>query len=285
VSAQGEDPSWTSERAGGEIRRVLLLVAYDGRNYSGMVRQNGPRTVAGELEGALQQIDPEASKITVSSRTDKGVHAARQPVSFTTSRNLSSRGWVLALGQRLPPDISVVRASFVPLEFDPRRDPIYKRYTYRLFLSQVEDPFVSPFAWRIGDALNLPLMRAEAADLCGEHDFAAFRQVDDQRTETVRKLDSVAIETDAHDVRCVSIHVRGNRFLYNMVRIIAGTLVDVGRGRKEPGAVRRALVSLDRKDLGMTAPAHGLRLEHVELRDFGLDAWPPDVPTDKLMRS
>ena len=279
MSTIGDDPGSILERARGlDLRRVLLLAAYDGRNYSGMVRQNGPPTVAGEIEKALRQIDPSASSIAVSSRTDKGVHAARQPVSFTTTRNPSARGWVLALGQRLPPDISIIRASFVSLDFDPRRNAIYKRYAYRVFRSRVADPFVSAFAWRVGDPLDVTLMRAEAADLCGEHDFAAFRQVDDRRAETIRRLDVVSVEQDASDARCLTITVQGNRFLYNMVRIIAGTLVDVGRGRKEPGAVRRALLSKDRRDLGMTAPPHGLRLEHVELSDWGQDAWPPELP-------
>src|SRR5690606_13205665 len=110
-----------------------------------MVRQNGPPTVAGEIEKALRELDPAASFIAVSSRTDKGVHADRQPVSYTTTRNLTARGSVLAVGQRLPPDISVIRASFVPLDFGPRRNAVGKRYAYRVFRSQVDDPFVSPF--------------------------------------------------------------------------------------------------------------------------------------------
>jgi tRNA pseudouridine38-40 synthase len=252
-----------------------LLVSYDGRNYSGIARQDNAPTVGGTLDAALRDIDPDASFITASSRTDRGVHAERQPVSFTTKKPLTARGWVLALGQRLPADISVMRASFVPLDFDPRRNAIWKRYEYRVFHSPVEDPFISPFAWRVGDNLDLSLIQKEAESILGEHDFAAFRNADDPRTETVRRLDIVRVERDAQEPRCLVLIVQGNRFMYNMVRIIAGTLVDVGRGRKEPGAARRALLSAERRDLGMTAPAHGLRLVHVELATWGQDAWPP----------
>lgn len=257
-----------------ELRRVLLFISYDGRNYSGIARQENAPTVGGTLDAAIREIDSEASPITASSRTDRGVHASGQPVSFTTSKPLKARGWVLALAQRLPADIGVMRASFVPLNFDPRRAAIFKRYEYRIFRSAVDDPFISPFAWRVGDDLDVALMKREAEAIVGEHDFAAFRHIDDCRTETVRHLDVVRIEEDLLDPRILKLTVQGNRFMYNMVRIIAGTLVDVGRGRKEPGAASRALDSKDRRDLGMTAPAHGLRLVHVELNEWGSDAWP-----------
>lgn len=259
------------------MRRVLLLISYDGRNYSGIARQDNAPTVGGTLDAAIREIDPEASPITASSRTDRGVHASGQPVSFTTTKPLRARGWVLALAQRLPPDIGILRASFVPLDFDPRRAALFKRYKYRIFQSPVDNPFISPFAWRVGEELDVAAMAREAESIVGEHDFAAFRHIDDCRTETVRRLDIVSIGADPADSRCLELTVQGNRFMYNMVRIIAGTVVDVGRGKKAPGAAARALASKDRRDLGMTAPAHGLRLVHVELADWGTDAWPTDV--------
>jgi tRNA pseudouridine38-40 synthase len=168
-----------------------------------------------------------------------------------------------------------MRAAHVPLDFDPRRDPLWKRYRYRLFTSPVDDPFVSPIAWRVGDPLDADRMHAEAAALVGDHDFAAFRSVDDMRKETRRRLDIVRLEVAPSDARILDIVVQGNRFMYNMVRIIAGTLVDVGRGKQPPGACARAISSGDRRDLGMTAPAHGLHLEHVELQQWGEQPWPP----------
>jgi tRNA pseudouridine38-40 synthase len=257
-----------------EFRRVLLFVSYDGTNYSGFARQDNATTVAGLLEHAIAEIDPRASSIACSSRTDAGVHAQRHPVSFATSKPLAERSWVLALSTRLPRDIAVTRACYVPNDFDPRRDPLYKRYLYRVLVSPVGDPFLDRFSWKISQKLDIPLMRAEAAALIGSHDFAAFRNMQDSRRETVRHLDFVQIEPDPTHSECIQIRVQGNRFLYNMVRIIAGTLVDVGRGRLAPNACSRALQSKDRRDLGMTAPAHGLLLQHVELRTPLDPGWP-----------
>ena len=262
-----------------DIQRILLLVSYDGTDYSGFARQEERViTISGQLDKAIRQIDPDASSVTGSSRTDAGVHASGQAISFTTHRPLTSRGWVLALAQRLAPTISVMRASRVPINFDPRKDPIWKRYRYRIFPSQSEDPFLCRTSWRVGNNLDFSLMRAEADALLGEHDFQAFRSIGDFRTETTRRMDRVEVTLSKEDQRCIDIVVQGNRFMYNMVRIIAGTLVDVGRGRREPGACARAIESGDREDLGMTAPPHGLLLQHVELRNWGTEAWP--VPVD-----
>lgn len=258
-----------------EGQRVLLLVSYDGGHYSGFARQTNAVTVADTLQAAIHEIDPGASLLTCASRTDAGVHARSQPVSFVAQRTMTSRGWVLALAQRLPPSITIVRASRVAHDFDPRRDPLWKRYRYRVLCSQVEDPFLSPISWRIGNSLDLELMRAEARSLEGTHDFAAFRHIDDHRKVTERTMHSIQVEEAEH--RSLHIVVVGNRFMYNMVRIIAGTLVDVGRGKQRPGAGQRAIESGNRRDLGMTAPPHGLMLEHVELRTSGSDPWPPCV--------
>lgn len=253
---------------------MLLLLAYDGTDYSGFALQNNAPTISGALRNALVSIDPNVGPITGSSRTDAGVHARNQPVSFTTEKPIKSRGWVLALNQRLPDSICVTYAADVDLDFDPRKAPLFKRYRYRLFSSQVEDPFICRQSWRIGQPLDLGLMRDEARHLLGEHDFRAFRSTDDVRTDTIRTLFRVDLRVDPEDPRCIDVIVEGNRFMYNMVRIIAGTLVDVGRGRVAPGTTLRALASGDRTQLGMTAPSHGLMLEHVELANWGWDGWP-----------
>lgn len=257
-------------------QRILLFVSYDGSGFSGFWRQANARTVAGELQDAIWAVDPTATIVSCASRTDAGVHARGQPVSFVTQKELTTRGWVLAMAARLPKEVSVTCASRVPIDFDPRRDPIWKRYCYRVRRSQVEDPFLAPYSWRVGQALDLTKMRAEAETLVGTHDFAAFRSIEDTRPETLREMHSITLSEADYD--CLNIEVRGNRFMYNMVRIIAGTLVDVGRGKLKPGAGLRAIASGNRRDLGMTAPARGLTLEHVELRTWGLDAWPPREP-------
>jgi tRNA pseudouridine38-40 synthase len=259
--------------------RILLLVAYDGSALAGFQQQDNAETVAGNLDRAIRSIDPEASRVLGSSRTDAGVHARLQPVTFDTRRRSPTpRGWVLALAAELPESIAVLRASEVPSDFDPRRKPLWKIYRYRVLCSPVNDPFLARQAFRVRDQLDLELMQKEANSMVGEHDFAAFRSSKDPRTHTIRHLHAVDVVPSRGDPRCVDIIVRGDRFLYNMVRIIAGSLVDVARGKLAPGAAARAILSGERSDLGMTAPAHGLCLEHVELPDWGRDAWPAGTP-------
>jgi tRNA pseudouridine38-40 synthase len=253
---------------------VLLTVAYDGQNYCGFVRQSNGPSVAEELDRAIGTIDPAATLVKGASRTDAGVHARAQAVSFSTRRVIAARGWVLALNQQLPQDIAVVRAAQVPLGYDARRHALWKRYRYLLHLAPVPDPFLAGRAWRIGYPLDLERMAREARSLVGTHDFAAFRSSADRRETTVRELTEVDVRPSDHGPRCLEIVVTGNRFLHNMVRIIVGTLVDVGRGQLAAGAMQRALHSRRREDLGMTAPASGLYLDHLELDDRGSDAWP-----------
>jgi tRNA pseudouridine38-40 synthase len=153
-----------------------------------------------------------------------------------------------------------------------------KRYVYRVLLDRVRDPLWKDRAWRIGWPLDLAKLEREGARLVGTHDFGAFRSSHDARTNTVRTLRRVSVEAPGgSDPRIVSIIVEGNAFLYNMVRIAVGTLMDVARGKLEEGTVARAFDTRDRKTLGTTAPAHGLTLEHVhiELPEEASDPWPP----------
>jgi tRNA pseudouridine38-40 synthase len=239
-----------------------------------MARQRGVRTVAAELEDAILSIDPHASRIRLVSRTDAGVHAMQQAVAFDSTKSISPRGWVLALSQNLQRDVAVVAAAIVPAGFDPRRQVLSKTYTYRILLSQVRDPFLEQRAWRIAERLNHDAMLAEAHELVGPHDFAAFRSAHDARSETHRNLFRVALERDPSDERVFYWVIEGDRFLMNMVRIIVGTIIDVGRGRLKSGACRRALTSCARRDLGMTAPPFGLCLSRVVLKYEGADRWP-----------
>lgn len=253
---------------------TLLQVAYDGTPFAGFARQNEARTVAGELDGAVREIDPRASLVRGSSRTDAGVHARAQMVAFDSDKDLAPRSWALALARHLPDEIAVVRAARVPVGYDPREHVRKKTYRYLVFESAVRDPFLVNRAWRVRERLNHQAMRERAALLVGEHDFRAFRAAGDPRTETVRRLFRIDIGPLDSDPRCLAVEVEGDRFLYKMVRIIVGTLVDVGRGRLDPDAVRVALESGDRGTLGITAPPEGLYLERTELDRAGEDAWP-----------
>jgi tRNA pseudouridine38-40 synthase len=256
---------------------VLLTLAYDGRPFRGWAKQRDARTVAGQLEGAVAAIDPNASCVRGVSRTDAGVHALGQLAAFDTEREIAPRGWALGLAQHLPSEIAVVRAAPVPVGYDPKTHAVSKLYRYVLLCSPTRDPFWQGRAWRVRDRLNHELMQQEASLLVGDYDFAAFRGAVDARTDTVRQILRAEVRSARSDSRRVEIEVEGDRFLYRMVRIIAGTLVDVGRGRLRPGAISRALASRSRSDLGVTAPPEGLYLERVVLDRPAPDAWPPQT--------
>ncbi len=191
------------------------------------------------------------------------MHAHAQMVSFDPSRDIPCKGWVLGVNSALPADIAVRRAREVEPGFDPRAKSRGKRYRYRVMLDRVRDPLLDGRAWRLDPPFDLAAAAAEARALLGTHDFRAFRSSSDERIETRRTLTRVDLVHD--DGRTLEVIVEGSAFLHNMVRIIVGTLMDVGRGRLRAGAVARALESGDRSVLGMTAPAHGLFLDEVFL--------------------
>jgi tRNA pseudouridine38-40 synthase len=253
---------------------VLLTVAYDGEPFCGYAKQKNGRTIAGELEGAIATVDPRASTTRGVSRTDSGVHARGQIVAFDSLKDIGSRGWVLALNQELPREIAVVRASRTVARFEPRACVTSKTYVYRILSSPIRDPLVERQTWRVPYRLNHSLMEAAAAEIAGEHDFRAFRGAADTREETVRHIFRIGLARATNDSRIIELTVTGNKFLYNMIRIIAGTLVDIGRGHLPPDTFTRALASGLRKDLGMTAPAEGLVLDQIVLTEHGQDPWP-----------
>ena len=273
-AASASDTSGTSEPPAPKQARtvehrfgVLLTVAYDGRRFSGWARQTNARSIAGELDGAIAAIDPKASQTRGLSRTDAGVHAREQLAVFDTDKDIGLRGWVLAISQHLPDEIAIVRATRVPPGFDARRYLTRKVYRYTVLHSSVRDPFLDGRAWRIYERLNHSELNELAQSLVGKHDFAAFRGAADTRTDTVRQIFRIEVLQAHSDERITVIEVEGDKFLYNMVRIIVGTLIDIGRERRPKDALTRALVSRDRTDLGMTAPPDGLCLERVTI-DF-----------------
>src|SRR5262249_21704369 len=157
-------------------------------------------------------------------------------------------------------------------------ESVAKHYRYLLLCDPVRDPFLDGLAWRLESPLDdsaLARAQAEAALAVGTYDFSAFRSSADERVKTVRTLHALAVSIEPTDRRLVRIDVRGTAFLHNMVRILVGTIVDVARGRVEPGAVLRALASRQRRDAGVTAPPDGLYLEQVILGNEGADPWPP----------
>ncbi len=253
---------------------VLLQVAYDGTGFHGWASQTGSRTVEDTLRGAVLALDPRVGKLRGCSRTDAGVHAEAQMVAFDAEHDIPPRGWVLGVNQHLPDDVAVRAARSVAAGWSPRFASRGKRYRYRVLVDVVRDPRWRTRAWRL-PGLDLALMEEEGRAAVGTHDFAGFRSAGDERAITVRTLTRVAIEPDA-DPRVVGVVVEGSSFLYNMVRILVGTMADVARGRLPPGSVARTLEARDRRVAGTTAPAHGLTLEHVdlELPEGAGEPWP-----------
>jgi tRNA pseudouridine38-40 synthase len=255
---------------------VLLQVAYDGTAFSGWATQPDARTVEDALRGAVRALDPRATPPRGTSRTDAGVHAEGQMAAFDTHLDIPPRGWVLALNQHLPDDVAVRRARAVPVGYAPRFASRQKRYAYRLLLDKVRDPLLRTRAWRLGFDMDTDLLAREARSLVGTHDFCAFRTAGDARAETVRTIASARLErtSDPRELRFV---IEGNAFLYNMVRIVTGTLVDVARGRLPEGTIAAAIAGKERRLAGQTAPAHGLVLEEItlDLPEGSGDAWPP----------
>ena len=253
---------------------ILLTVAYDGRRFSGWAMQEGARTVAGELLGAIRQMDPGVATVRGVSRTDAGVHARGQLAAFHPSRNIPPRGWALGLVAHLPEEITIRQAARVIDPRDPRGHTVRKRYRYLVLRDVVRDPFWVGRAMRCPQPLDLERLRAEAATLVGTHDFRAFRSSADTRTNTVRTIESIGIEALADDPRVLAIDVVGNAFMHNMVRIIVGALLDVARARLPAGTLAQVLAGGTRSDLGMTAPADGLYLEQVDHTLTLDDVWP-----------
>jgi tRNA pseudouridine38-40 synthase len=252
---------------------VLLEVAYDGTAFHGWAAQRGARTVEETLRGAVLAIDPRATAIRGASRTDAGVHADGQRVAFDTALLVPSRGWVLGLNQHLPDDLAVRAACTVKAGFAPRFAARSKRYRYRVLEDAVRDPRWRSRAWRVPE-LDVSAVAREAKAAVGTHDFASFRSAADERPSTVRTLTRVDVER-GQDARIVSIVVEGNAFMHNMVRILVGTMVDVGAGRLPAGTMAAAIAARDRRAAGTTAPAHGLVLEQVHLDVEEIDRWPP----------
>ncbi len=264
-SPAGDEPQPAAPR-----QRIGLRLAYDGAAYSGWQAQPRRETVQGMLAAAMTTIDPTADQLRGASRTDAGVHALDQVAAFSCSRLLEPAVWQRALNANLPKDIVVLRAWKASAVFDPVAAAVAKRYRYRLYDYAVRPVFGREHVWRQPCQLDVEAMRLAAEALVGEHDFTSFETPSSQRRSKVRTIHELTIvRRDAveHPEAEVHVEVRGNGFLYNMVRIIVGSLVMVGAGRRSPGWLGEALAARHRPAAGPTAPPHGLTLLCIHLDD------------------
>ncbi|MBI1920882.1 MAG: tRNA pseudouridine(38-40) synthase TruA [Geobacter sp.] len=241
------------------MRNIKLTIEYDGTSYAGWQIQPNGLAIQQVMEEALAKMLQESVRLHSSGRTDAGVHAQGMVAAFTTERTIPLRAFTEGLNALLPSDIAVRDAAEMPLEFHPRFDAQGKRYRYTLHIGRYRSPLCRLYAWHVRGKLDLEKMREAAGLFIGEKDFASFRTVGCAARTTVRRIDAVRI-TQEDDL--VHIDVTGSGFLRNMVRIMAGTLVAVGRGKLSPDDVNRCF-EVPGTPAGPTSPPHGLCLIEV----------------------
>lgn len=246
------------------MKRVMLTVAYDGTAYHGWQLQQGVATIESELNSALSALFGEEIKVIGASRTDTGVHALGNIAVFDTAARMPGEKVSYALNQRLPEDIRIQDSREVPADFHPRRQNSRKTYAYRILNRAFPVPMWRSYAHFIYVPLDIGLMQAAADHLVGEHDFRSFCSVHTTAETTVRTIYDITVERSGD---LITIRVTGSGFLYNMVRIIAGTLMEAGKGRLLPEQTAQILEACDRTKAGPTAPACGLMLERYEFPD------------------
>jgi tRNA pseudouridine38-40 synthase len=256
---------------------VKLILSYDGTRFVGWQVQPNGRSVQAEVEKALATLRKASVRVTAAGRTDAGVHARAQVVSFPEGRPLPLSAYVKGMNALLPADIAVRAASIEPDGFDARRSAQGKRYRYRIVNAPTRAPLGRLQSWQIFRSLDVEAMRLAAAPLVGRHDFAAFQAADCEAHHAVREVRRLEVEAaslegarrpgeGSGEEREVAVVVEATAFVKHMVRNIVGTLVEVGLGRRTAGSLPALLASRDRTLAGRTAPPQGLCLEEVFYR-------------------
>lgn len=248
------------------MKRILLVVAYDGTNYCGWQVQKNGETIEGVLNRELSNLFGEEIQVIGASRTDSGVHALGNVAVFDTDTRMPGEKISYALNSHLPEDVRIQRSLEVKEDFHPRKCACTKYYEYRILNREFELPCERLNTYFYRHPLDVERMRAACSYFLGEHDFKSFCSIHTQAETTVRTVYSLEVKQEGELIR---IQVSGNGFLYNMVRIISGTLIQVGSGMREPEDILAMLEALDRQAAGPTAPAKGLTL--VGMKYEGLE--------------
>ena len=244
------------------MQRIKLTISYDGTNFNGYQVQPNERTVQFELEKALERIHKgKQVKVTASGRTDRFVHAVGQVIHFDTDLNLAPEKWERALNTQLPGDILVRKAEPAAHDFHARFDAIRKEYRYKINRGPLPNLFQRNFEYHYPYPLDIKKIRQAAAYLLGTHDFTSFSSAKSEVEDRIRSIYSIEIIEKEDEVTFQFI---GNGFLYNMVRILVGTLLEVGNGRRDPDSIPQLIAAKDRRLAGKAAPGHGLYLWRVE---------------------
>lgn len=238
-----------------------MLIQYDGTKYNGWQRQgNTQNTIQGRIEAVLSRMTGTVVEVHGSGRTDAGVHANGQVANFKVVTSMSPEEIQAYLNQYLPEDIAVLELAEVDERFHSRLNAKSKIYRYRIHNNNVGNVFERKYSYQVTEPLNLEKMRESAAYFLGEHDFKSFCSLAKFKKSTIRTIYEINIQKEGS---MVTVDINGNGFLYNMVRIIMGTLIEVGLNKREPDDIPRILEGQNREMAGATAPAHGLTLWNV----------------------
>lgn len=254
------------------MRRVMLTIEYDGARFFGWQLQAEGRTVQGAVEDAVRRATTAFSRVTGASRTDSGVHALGQAAHFDTETALDDATLLKAINAWLPDDVAVLDCRTVPADFHVQFAPSTKLYRYRILCSRVPRPLREPRVLRVWQDLDADTMRRAAAALLGEHDFTSFCSEHSEAESKIRTIVRSDIVRQGDELHYL---VRGQGFLYNMVRIIVGTLVQVGKGNMTPAEFAAALRARDRKAAFETAPPQGLTLVRIDYESDPRCSSPP----------
>ena len=241
-------------------RNIKLVIAYKGTHYAGWQIQKNAVTVEATVKAAIQKVTGEDTTVYGAGRTDAGVHALGQTANFFTGSSIPAERFTPALNANLPPDIRVVQSEQVSESFHSRFCAKGKIYSYRIDTGEIYDPLFSDMAWHLRYPINIDKMIEASQCLIGKHDFRCFMASGSSVKDTVRTLEAIGIEKEG---RFIILTFRGDGFLYHMVRIMVGTLSEIGMGMREADDMPDILASRDRLKAGKTAPAKGLIMEKV----------------------
>lgn len=246
------------------VKNYKMILQYDGTRYDGWQKQgNTDATIQGKLEGVLKKLTGTECEIHGSGRTDAGAHALCQTANFHADLEMNPDGIKEYFNRYLPEDIAVLSVETVSDRFHSRLSAVEKTYLYRIETSPKKDVFERKYTYGLGEMPDVERMKRAASFFLGEHDFKSFCSNKKMKKSTVRRITGIDIELEGTKL---SIRYRGDGFLYNMVRILTGTLIETGLGKREPEEMKDILLKKDRQAAGFTAPAEGLFLEAVQYR-------------------
>ena len=249
------------QKTRGIMRNIRIKVAYEGTRYQGWQKQeSSENTIQGKLETLISRMCNEEIAIQGSGRTDAGVHALGQVVNFHTNSLMATEDMLAYMNQYLPEDIAVIEIQEAAERFHSRLNARGKRYSYRVWNSVVPNVFYRRYAYTVTDTLDIEAMRDAAAHMLGEHDFKSFTSAKKGKKSTVRRIDKIDIVKEGN---LITFIFEGNGFLYHMIRILVGTLLEVGRAERKADSIPKLIEARNRELAGALVPGKGLILEEV----------------------